>query len=167
MACRGQLANLNDVSLGIELVNPGHEWGYRPFPAAQTAALVRLGRELRRRWGIVAEDVLAHSDIAPTRKEDPGELLDWRGLARAGLGLWPEAAPALAAEPEAARAALARIGYPLEPEGVPLAAALRAFQRRYRPARVDGRLEPETMGLLVAVADLTVTGLRARGAGRT
>lgn len=146
--------NLNDVSLGIELVNPGHAWGYRPFPPAQMAALAWLGGELRRRWGIASADVLAHSDIAPTRKEDPGELLDWRWLAGQGLGLWPQAAPPAAPEPLAARAALARIGYPLEPEGVPLAAALRAFQRRYRPTCVDGALDRATMGLILAVAGL-------------
>ena len=74
-------AGLNDVSIGIELVNPGHEWGYRPFPDAQMAALVELAQGIVARWPIPAGRVVGHSDIAPTRKEDPGELFDWRRLA--------------------------------------------------------------------------------------
>jgi N-acetylmuramoyl-L-alanine amidase len=147
-------ANLNDVSIGVELVNPGHEWGYRPFPEPQLAALVELAAGLVGRWGIPAGRVVAHSDIAPTRKEDPGELFDWRRLARAGLGLWPSASPRLPPEPTRAAAALARIGYPGEAQGVPLPAALLAFQRRFRPAGCDGRLDGETMGLAAAMADL-------------
>lgn len=155
-------AGLNDASVGIELVNPGHAWGYRPFPGAQVAALVELAAGIVRRWGIPAERVVGHSDVAPTRKEDPGELLDWPRLARAGLGLWPDAAGPLAPDPAAAEAALAAVGYPTSAQGVPQVAALRAFQRRYRPARVDGALDAETMGRLAALARL-----RARRGGST
>jgi N-acetylmuramoyl-L-alanine amidase len=147
-------AGLNDVSVGIELVNPGHEWGYRPFTAAQTATLVDLARAIMARWSIPPWGVVAHSDIAPDRKQDPGELLDWHRLAAAGVGVWPE--PGGGAEPDeaAARSALAEIGYPLEPQGVALDLSLAAFQRRFRPWRVDGRLDPETMGRLGDVAGL-------------
>jgi N-acetylmuramoyl-L-alanine amidase len=150
---------LNDVSIGIELVNPGHAWGYRPFPEPQLDALVRLAGEVVRRWAIPPGRVVGHSDIAPVRKADPGELFDWRRLARAGIGLWPEAAVEVVLDPAAAAAALAAIGYPLEGQGVPLEAAVTAFQRRFRPGRVDGRLDSETMGRLAAVA----AALRARG----
>jgi N-acetylmuramoyl-L-alanine amidase len=144
--------NLNDVSIGIELINPGHEWGYRPFPEPQMQALERLAGDLLRRWPIPPSRVVAHSDIAPTRKQDPGELFDWARLARAGIGPWPEALAPQPPDAAAARTALARIGYPLEPQGVPFAAALTAFQRRFRPARCDGGLDSETMTRLLAVA---------------
>ena len=147
-------ASLNDVSVGIELVNPGHEWGYRAFPAAQMAALVELARGVARRWRIPPGRIVGHSDIAPTRKDDPGELFDWARLAAAGLGHWPARVVPLPPEPRLAATALGRIGYPGALQGVPLAAALRAFQRRYRPSRCDGELDAMTMGALVAVADL-------------
>ena len=82
-------ACLNDCSIGIELVNPGHEWGYRPFPEAQYAACIELCREILGRWRIPPHRVLAHSDVAPARKQDPGELFDWARLGAAGVGLWP------------------------------------------------------------------------------
>jgi N-acetylmuramoyl-L-alanine amidase len=80
---------LNDPSVGIEIVNPGHEWGYRAFPAAQMDAVRALCLEILGRHAIPAHNVVAHSDIAPTRKQDPGELFDWEGLAKAGIGVWP------------------------------------------------------------------------------
>jgi N-acetylmuramoyl-L-alanine amidase len=147
-------ANLNDVSIGIEIVNPGHEWGYRPFPEAQMRAVVGLARGILGRWPIPPSRVVAHSDIAPARKEDPGELFDWAALARAGVGLWPEGAGEAPPDPDLARSCLARIGYPLEPQGVPFAASLVAFQRRFRPACCDSVLDPATMGRLLAVAAL-------------
>ena len=153
---------LNDVSLGIELVNPGDEWGYRSFPAAQMAARLELATALMGRWRIALDRVVGHSDIAPARKEDPGELFDWEQLARAGLcAARPDVEPAEPNLAEAA-AALARIGYAGEAQGVPVAAALRAFQRRWRPTCCDGELDPATMGLALAVA-----GLRADEAGTT
>ncbi len=145
---------LNDVSLGIELVNPGHEWGYRRFPERQMAAVVELGQELVGRWRIPAGRVVAHSDIAPARKEDPGELFEWPRLAAAGIGAWPRASVPLPPDDTSATKALARIGYPGLMQGIPFEIALRAFQRRYRPSRCDGQLDAETMGLIVAVAGL-------------
>ncbi|MGH6954116.1 MAG: N-acetylmuramoyl-L-alanine amidase, partial [Alphaproteobacteria bacterium] len=85
--------DLNSCSLGIELVNPGHEFGYRPFPEPQMAALERLALDLVRRHRIPPSRVLGHSDVAPRRRRDPGELFDWPRLARPGVGLWPEWGP--------------------------------------------------------------------------
>jgi N-acetylmuramoyl-L-alanine amidase len=146
--------SLNDVSIGIELVNPGHEWGYQAFPEAQMASLIDLTHAILARWSIPAGRVVAHSDIAPERKEDPGELFDWKRLARAGIGLWPQGVEDAVPDLAGARAALTTIGYPLEPQGVRFAATLIAFQRRFRPCHLDGHLDPTTMGCLLATARL-------------
>ena len=148
-------ADINSASIGIELVNPGHEFGYRPFPAAQMAALTALSRDILARHPIPARHVLGHSDVAPLRKQDPGELFDWPALARAGIGLFPETALAPApADPAAARRLLAAIGYVLPQEAGGQAAVLAAFQRHFRPARCDGQLDDETQTRLGAVAAL-------------
>ncbi|MHA1568607.1 MAG: N-acetylmuramoyl-L-alanine amidase, partial [Alphaproteobacteria bacterium] len=92
-AGRSQWAGASDIngrSVGVEIVNPGHEFGYRPFPEAQMAAVVDLAREILARHPIPPARVLGHSDVAPRRKRDPGELFDWARLAREGVGLWPE-----------------------------------------------------------------------------
>ena len=86
---------LNGRSIGIEIVNPGHEWGYRDFPVLQLAAVCDLCLEILSRHPIPARNIVAHSDVAPDRKEDPGEKFDWEGLARNGVGLWPEGVPDL------------------------------------------------------------------------
>lgn len=116
---------LNGRSVGIEVVNPGHEWGYRPFPPAQMAAVCAVALGVLARHPIAPRDVLAHSDVAPERKQDPGELFDWEGLARRGVGLWPRGvadAGTSGAIRDAAglapvRAALARVGYRVPPQG--------------------------------------------------
>jgi len=133
-------ADVNARSIGIELVNPGHEFGYRPFPEAQMATLVGLAQEVLVRHDIPARNVVGHADVAPARKEDPGELFDWRRLAESGIGLWPDA-PRLG-DGELGEL-LRRYGYASGD-----AAAVRAFQRHFRPARVDGRGDAETAGLL-------------------
>jgi N-acetylmuramoyl-L-alanine amidase len=138
-------SDLNAVSIGIEIVNPGHDWGYRPFPEAQMASVERLCRELVARHPIPAHRVVGHSDIAPDRKTDPGELFDWPRLARAGIGLWPAATPpdpGFVMSRAGSVADLAAIGYCVkEGSEVP---ALTAFQRRFRPSCCDGRLDAET-----------------------
>ena len=96
--------NVNGDSIGIEIVNPGHEWGYRPFPAVQVEAVIALLADIRTRWTIEDRDIVGHSDIAPNRKEDPGELFPWAALAEAGHGLWrrhpsPPARPSVRAKP--------------------------------------------------------------------
>ncbi|MCE3232232.1 MAG: N-acetylmuramoyl-L-alanine amidase [Rickettsiaceae bacterium] len=89
ISCWRGISALNDTSIGIEIVNPGHEWGYRQFPAEQMEAVLTLSKDLIERHEIEARNVVGHSDIAPGRKEDPGELFDWEWLAKNGVGLWP------------------------------------------------------------------------------
>lgn len=128
---------LNGRSIGIEIVNPGHEWGYRAFPAVQMEALAALCLDVLGRHPIPARNVIGHSDIAPDRKQDPGELFDWAGLAARGVGVWP----AQGIEPATdAAAALREIGYPVPN----LATTVTAFQRHWRPALVDGVADRET-----------------------
>jgi N-acetylmuramoyl-L-alanine amidase len=143
--------DLNHVSIGVEIVNPGHEWGYRRFPEMQMAAVERLCHEVTARNPIPPDRVVGHSDIAPDRKADPGELFDWPRLARAGIGLWPAAAEGIAAwrsrplvpvERAGALHDLATIGYCVGAGSETV--ALAAFQRRFRPERWDGRLDGET-----------------------
>ncbi|HSK38254.1 MAG TPA: N-acetylmuramoyl-L-alanine amidase [Arenibaculum sp.] len=131
--------DVNSRSIGVELVNPGHEWGYRAFPAAQMEALAALAGAIMGRHGIRPRRVLGHSDVAPSRKEDPGELFDWEGLARLGIGVWPDlrpdpaepAPPARAGDGQAAHL-LARYGYETDGPGG-LQAAVTAFQRHFHP----------------------------------
>lgn len=148
------LTGLNARSIGVEVVNPGHEHGYRPFPALQMAALCDLCLDILARHPIPSRHVLAHSDVAPDRKDDPGELFDWEGLAKNGVGLWPAGESALwPAADDCARgdaaALLAAIGYRAD---LPLPVLLRAFQRHWRPERVDGIADADTLARLAAVA---------------
>ena len=149
---RGREA-LNGRSIGIEIVNPGHEWGYRPFPALQMAAVCDLCLDILTRHSIAARDVVAHSDVSPDRKQDPGELFDWEGLAANGVGLWPRPAGGTprAVEASSAPALLGAIGYRTD---LPLPVLLSAFQRRWRPERIDGAADAATLALLDAVAAL-------------
>lgn len=153
---RGQ-TDINSRSIGIEIVNPGHEWGYRPFPETQIAALIPLCRGILARHGIPPRNVVGHSDIAPDRKEDPGELFPWQRLASAGIGLWPDegGTSAMPAPPlAAAQRALAAFGYGVEPTGVDGPAtrsAVLAFQRRFRPARLDGVFDGACAALLASL----------------
>jgi N-acetylmuramoyl-L-alanine amidase len=153
--------DINAVSIGIELVNPGHEWGYRAFPDAQIGALIALLDEVRGRWTIPDARILGHSDVAPERKTDPGELFPWKRLAEAGHGLWlePPAAPgpALSLGDDgtgvfALQAGLTRLGYDSAPSGTfdeHTRAIVTAFQRHWRPERVDGVADGETRARLV------------------
>ena len=158
---RGNTA-LNGRSIGIEVVNPGHEWGYRPFPALQMAAVAELCLEILARHPIPPCNVVAHSDIAPDRKQDPGELFDWAGLAANGIGLWPAgvAGEDTTQPPDGglrAAALLARIGYLVDQERP--GPALSAFQRRWRPERVDGQVDAGTLARLEAVVGLVESSL--------
>ncbi len=136
---------LNGRSIGVEIVNPGHEWGYRPFPALQMGAVAELCRGILARHPIPARNVVAHSDVAPDRKDDPGELFDWQSLAAEGVGLWPEDRP-----PEGhPLALLGAVGYRTD---LPLPVLLRAFQRHWRPERVDGAADAATLGRLAGLA---------------
>ena len=144
VACWRGVRDVNGRSLGIELVNPGHEFGYRPFAEAQMAALEDLARGILARHPIEARNVVGHSDVAPRRKMDPGELFDWPRLAAAGIGLWPDSAPADAADADEVKAMLADFGYETEDPGM----TVTAFQRHFRPGRVDGRVDGDTAGRL-------------------
>ena len=146
---RGRSA-LNANSIGIEIVNPGHEWGYRPFPALQMAAVCDLCLEIMARHPIDPRNVVAHSDIAPDRKQDPGELFDWQGLAANGVGLWP-GADAAPAEEAALLPILGAIGYRTD---LPLSVLLTAFQRHWLPGRADGIADAATRTRVPAVASL-------------
>lgn len=144
-------ADVNSASIGIEIVNGGHDFGLPEFPDAQIEAVIALSRAILSRHAIAPGNVIGHSDMAPSRKSDPGEKFPWRRLARAGVGLWPEdPVPSIAAAD--ALWSLATIGYPVQDDA--LDHVVRAFQRRYRPARVDGQLDAETLGLIGAVKAL-------------
>ena len=152
-------AELNGRSIGIEIVNPGHEWGYRDFPVLQLAAVCDLCLAIQSRHPIPARNVVAHSDVAPDRKEDPGELFDWRSLAENGVGLWPQDAPDLGTDGvvddavglSAICESLGKIGYRTD---LDLAILLRAFQRHWRPEAVTGRPDAGTLARLDGMLDL-------------
>ncbi|WP_419825112.1 N-acetylmuramoyl-L-alanine amidase [Sphingomonas sp.] len=143
------VTDVNSASIGIELVNPGHEIGYRPFPEQQMAALIPLMAEITQRHGITRGNIVGHSDIAPARKQDPGELFDWERLARLRLAL-PRPHKYLA-DPDwndgGFLLALERFGYDIsEPE-----AAVVAFQRRYRPNILDGVIDGQCRAILLSL----------------
>ncbi|MDP9055733.1 MAG: N-acetylmuramoyl-L-alanine amidase [Pseudomonadota bacterium] len=140
------ITDVNSASIGIELVNPGHDWGYRPFPEAQMSSLLPLLNDICWRHKIYPANVVGHSDVAPTRKQDPGELFDWEMLADLGLALeTPRPRIRLLHEnPSAFYLALERFGYDIA-DGH---AAIRAFQRRFRPRTIDGEVDGEIGALL-------------------
>ena len=158
---------VNDCSIGIELVNPGHEFGYVPFTDDQIASLIDLARGILARHPIPPGRVLGHSDVAPGRKTDPGELFPWAKLAENGIGTWPkgknspppcgEVDPAL---PERVGGKntdfakkLSRFGYGVPPKvDVPLEAVVAAFQRHFRAAKIDGIADDECRAILASLA---------------
>lgn len=162
--------DINGISIGIELVNPGHAYpgyagGYRPFPEAQMQALIALGRGIVQRHAIPAHRVLGHSDVAPLRKIDPGELFDWERLAAAGIGIMPvDAAPLSVLRPGdngqavlELKAALRRFGYGLATGDIydsELEAVVGAFQRHYRRTLVDGIADGQTLARLQSLLAL-------------
>jgi N-acetylmuramoyl-L-alanine amidase len=154
--------DINGRSIGIELVNPGHEFGYRPFARAQMAALIDLASGIVRRHAIAPARVLGHSDVAPLRKQDPGELFDWRALAEAGVGLWPEARRG-SWSADGFLEDLRRYGYDLDggqpggPEAA-RAAAIIAFCRHFRPQRLTAWPDDDLAAILNGLID--VAGLR-------
>jgi N-acetylmuramoyl-L-alanine amidase len=141
------ITDVNSASIGIELVNPGHEWGYRPFPKPQMDALIPLLHEIALRHVIEPANVVGHSDVAPARKQDPGELFDWELLGKLGLAVrrprhglqdphWTPGGFLLALE---------RFGYDVT-DGP---AAVTAFQRRFRPETIDGVVDGECRAILL------------------
>ena len=158
---RGE-TDINSCSIGIEIQNPGHAMGYHDFPPPQMDAVITLSRDIVARHGIEARRVLAHSDVAPLRKIDPGEKFNWQLLATHGVGNWlPASAPrdddagldetATPAAIKAAQQQFSRFGYDVDATGeldVKTVAAVTAFQRHHRVARIDGRIDLSTLAAL-------------------
>ncbi|MGV2980052.1 N-acetylmuramoyl-L-alanine amidase [Camelimonas sp. ID_303_24] len=153
--------DVNSASIGVEIANAGHPGGLPPYPDAQIAAVTRLAQDIIQRWSIRPENVLAHSDVAPLRKDDPGELFPWERLAQAGVGHWVRPAPISGGRflslgesgppVEALQAMLALYGYGVDMSGdydAGTEAAVRAFQRHFRPELVDGVADASTITTL-------------------
>lgn len=153
--------DINSCSIGIEIAYPGHAGGLPPWPEAQIVATLRLCRDICQRHAIAPERVLAHSDVAPERKQDPGETFDWRRFAEAGVGLWIEPAPVRGGRflakgdqgppVEALQAMFAMFGYGVQVDGLfdeRLEAVVAAFQRHWRQDMVDGVADASTMTTL-------------------
>lgn len=155
--------DINSASIGVEIHNPGHDGDYPHFPETQMRAVEALSKDIVRRHGIKAERVLAHSDVAPMRKRDPGEKFDWARLAKSGVGLWVEPTPlsdcpCLGLIPGSHCEAVGRLqtllaeyGYGIERTchyDETTVAVVTAFQRHFRPGRVDGRADPSTIATL-------------------
>ncbi len=156
-------ADTNSCSVGIEIANPGHAGGSPEFPARQMAAVIDLCRDILSRHQIPQWRVLGHSDVAPGRKQDPGEKFDWPGLARAGIGLWPGPVEAgVAKDPSVNldgtgkvvrnfQEKLAAFGYGIDVTGqldTPTKTIVRAFHLHYRPDRVDKPFDNISMVML-------------------
>ncbi|WP_370237139.1 N-acetylmuramoyl-L-alanine amidase [Brevundimonas sp.] len=166
----------NAASIGIEIVNPGHQWGYRDFPDVQIDAVIALIADIRGRWTIPDDRIIGHSDLAPDRKEDPGERFPWKRLAGEGHGLWFEPAPERVAAlgPPLGlgdeglgvivlRAGLHRLGYGLMPGGDyddATQQTVTAFQRHWRQERVDGIADGQTRATLMGVLQLATAESR-------
>ncbi|MCA3708649.1 MAG: N-acetylmuramoyl-L-alanine amidase [Phenylobacterium sp.] len=159
--------DINGRSIGVEIVNPGHEFGYRDFPEPQVAAVIALLTDIRSRWTIADGDIVGHSDVAPARKQDPGERFPWKQLAQAGHGLWVEPPPApgapLAEGAEGAavfafQAGLTRLGYDCPPSGrfdTTTREVVSAFQRHWVQSRFDGVADGLTRARLIALLRLS------------
>ena len=152
--------DVNSASIGIEIVNGGHDFGLPDYPEAQIEAVLALSKAILARHPIAACDVIGHSDLAPDRKQDPGEKFPWKRFAEKGVGLWPDAvAPGFAAsapgddgaQVSALRQALHEIGYGVAPSGAyddALKSVVLAFQRRFRPGGLTGLADEETCALI-------------------
>ena len=159
--------DINSCSIGIEIVNPGHDHGYPDFPARQIAAVTTLCRSIQTRNSIAPVRVLAHSDVAPARKQDPGEKFPWGLLSESGVGHWVRAAPldleGSGIKPGDRGDAVTRLqrtlrsyGYGLTESGTcdaPTQQVITAFQRHFRQARVDGVADPSTLLTLRALIE--------------
>jgi len=142
--------DINARSIGIEIVNPGHEFGYRSFPDVQIEAVIALSLDILSRHAVPPERVIGHSDVAPARKTDPGELFPWRKLARAAVGLWPENCQGRLDIPFTD--GLRAFGYGLAPDmEVSAPTVIEAFQRHWRPAAINGVADAECEAILATL----------------
>jgi N-acetylmuramoyl-L-alanine amidase len=167
-ACWAGETDINSRSVGIEIVNPGHDWGYADFPDAQVDAVTALCRDIAGRQAVPPDRILGHSDVAPARKRDPGEKFPWDRLAAAGVGLWVppqpivDGLPALksgdsAPEVRDFQVRLAAYGYRIDATGrydANMTDVVTAFQRHFRPARVDGKADASTIATLTKLLAL-------------
>ncbi len=142
---------LNDRSIGIEIVNPGHEWGYRAFPGVQIEAVLALCQGILSRHPISPRNVVGHSDIAPDRKQDPGEKFPWASLAGWGVGVWTDGL----ADGGDLAADLAAIGYDT---GLPAAMVRTAFQRHFLPDHIHDGANDITARRAAALRNLLMAG---------
>jgi len=158
--------NINSNSIGIEIVNGGHDFGLPDFPDVQINAVIALSKAIMGRHDIRPQNVLGHSDIAPARKQDPGEKFPWAGLAAAGIGLWPDnitddrrvlfEADSRDRGVAIIQRGLAHIGYGARVTGVldePTRLVIAALQRRYRPDQIDGQIDIQTMEIIQWLAE--------------
>jgi N-acetylmuramoyl-L-alanine amidase len=153
--------DINSCSIGIEIINRGHDWGYPEFPLRQIAAVITLCRGIMLRRGVPSHRVLGHSDVAPSRKKDPGEKFPWHSLANSGVGHWVQPAPivrgetiklgTIGEEVRDIQLALAKYGYAIPTSGKYDGATMEVvsgFQRHFRPERVDGVADQSTLTTL-------------------
>jgi N-acetylmuramoyl-L-alanine amidase len=177
ISCWAGEEDLNSCSIGIEIVNGGHDWGYPDFPLRQIAAVIALCRGIMLRRNVPSHRVLAHSDVAPARKKDPGEKFPWHSLANSGVGHWVQPAPitrgealmlgSISDDVQNLQMALAKYGYSVPVSGKydgPTMEVVTAFQRHFRPARVDGVADHSTLMTLHAL--LTTLPGDGRGVAR-
>ena len=166
--------DINSCSIGVEIVNRGHDWGYPDFPLRQIAAVIALCRGIILRRKVPSHRVLGHSDVAPARKKDPGEKFPWHSLANSGVGHWVQPAPIVRSETlklgtvsndvRDLQQALARYGYPVPKSGHYDAATMEvvtAFQRHFRPVRVDGIADHSTLITLQALLETLSLDIKA------
>jgi len=145
---RGE-TDINSRSIGIELINPGHGHGYRPFPEKQMESLISVSQQIINRHPIPPRNVVGHSDIAPDRKQDPGELFDWRLLANEGIGLWPKVS---GSDGRDFREMASGYGYDMHAENT-----VAAFQRHFRPEIIDNRIDEESICLMASLLEIVVS----------
>ena len=166
------ITDVNSASIGIEIVNGGHnvplpDGSLPPYPNAQILAVIKLAKDIIARHDIQPRNIVGHSDIAPERKEDPGEHFPWASLAAAGIGVWPGDLPEddrILFEPgdrdrgiSIVQRGLADLGYGATVTGClddSTQAIIRAVQRRYRPSRIDGIIDMQVMEVLKRLSDV-------------
>jgi len=161
------IIDINSASIGIEIVNGGHDYGLPDFPDIQIGALLWLCKDIMERNDIKSNNVVGHSDVAPGRKIDPGEKFPWHLLAAEQIGYWPQSATkdqrVLFASADrdrgisAVQSGLAGLGYGAEVTGImdeKTTATVEAFQRRFRPSKIDGKIDVQTLDIIAKLSEM-------------